>query len=262
VRRLMIWIGGLFVAAAIAAGAFNLIALAAQHTFSVRTTYAGIDSLRVDSGDGDVHLTAAPAGSPVVLVAHVTEGFGSPHRHATEPRPGELAIGYSCGTIVDCSVSYDVSVPAGASVTATSGDGDVGATALVSPHVKLESGNGDVNGSFSTPPTSLVASSGDGDVTLTVPNTTYALRATSGNGNVNDQSISIDDHAPRRIVASSGNGDVTVTPGRLGWGGPGPARMWFRPKCMRTCVLTRFEWRRPVAGISWPGDGDSELSGC
>ena len=213
-RRLMIWIGGLFVTLAIAAGAFNLIALAAQHRFSVRTTYAGIHSLTVDSGVGDVHLTAAPAGSPVVLVAHVTEGFGSPHRHVTEPRPGELVIGYSCGTIVDCSVSYDVSVPAGSPVTAKSGDGDVDATALDSPKVRLQSGNGDVNGSFSTPPTSLVASSGSGDVTLIVPNTTYALHATSGNGSVNDQSISVDDRAPRRIVASSGNGDVTVTTGR------------------------------------------------
>jgi hypothetical protein len=213
-RRVMIWVGGLFVVLAVAAGAFNLIALGARHTFSVRSTYRGIDSLLVDSGDGDVHLSTVRAGSPLVLVAHVTAGFSSPHRRVIEPSPGELVIGYSCPTGVDCSVSYDVRVPAGIPVTATAGDGSVGATALASPRVRLQSGNGDVNASFSTPPTSLTANSGDGDVTLIVPDTTYDLRATSGNGSVSDQSISIDHHSSRRIVASSGNGDVTVTTGR------------------------------------------------
>lgn len=212
-RRLMIWIGALVVVLAVAAGAFNLLALGARHTFSVRATYAGIRSLVVDSGNGDVHLRTAPAGSPVMLVSYVTEGFSSPHRHASEPRPGQLVLSYSCGTIVDCSVSYDVTVPAGVPVTASSGDGDVHATGLDSPRVSLHSGNGDVTASFSHPATSLTASSGDGDVTLIVPDTTYNLHASSGNGNVNDQSISVDDHAPRRIDASSGNGDVTVTTG-------------------------------------------------
>jgi hypothetical protein len=210
----MIWIGSLVVVLAIAAGAFSLIALGARHTFSVRNTYRGVHSVRVDSGDGDIHLSSAPAGSPLVLVAHVTAGFSPPHRHATEPHPGELLIGYSCPTDVDCSVSYDVSVPTGVSVTAAAGNGDVGATGLDSPRVRLKSGNGDVNASFTVAPTSLTANSGNGDVTLIVPDTTYDLHATSGNGNVNDQAITIEYRAPRRIVASSGNGDVTVATGR------------------------------------------------
>lgn len=213
-RRLMIWIGGVFVALAVAAGAFNLIALGARHTFSVRTTYSVTRSVEVDSGSGDVHLSAAPAGSRLVVVSHVTEGFSSPGRHVTEPRPGQLLIGYSCPTSVDCSVSYDVRVPAGVSVTAKAGDGDVNGTALDSPHVTLQSGNGNIHATLSNAPASLTAGSGNGDVTLIVPNTTYNLHASTGNGTVNDQAISTDPRSSRRIDASSGNGDVTVTTGQ------------------------------------------------
>jgi Putative adhesin len=214
-RRVLILAGVLFVVLAVAAGAFNLLALGATHRFSVRSSYAGIRSLEVDSGSGDVHLTGAPAGSPVVVVAHVTESFGALHRRALEPGPGILRLAYSCPRAsVDCSVSYDVTVPAGVMVRANTGDGDVDATGLDSPQISLQSGNGGVNATLSQPAASLSASSGNGDLTLVVPDVSYAVHASSGNGTVSDGSLSIDPHSPRRIDASSGNGDVTITAAR------------------------------------------------
>lgn len=47
-----------------------------------------------------------------------------------------------------------------------------------------------------------------------VPDVSYAVHASSGNGNVSDQSLTIDPHSPRRIDASSGNGEVTITAAR------------------------------------------------
>jgi hypothetical protein len=43
-----------------------------------------------------------------------------------------------------------------------------------------------------------------------VPNTTYAVRASSDNGTVSDQTLRIEPSAPRAITAHSGNGDVTI----------------------------------------------------
>jgi hypothetical protein len=212
VRRSLIVIGTLFVAAAVAAGAFNLLALASTHRFSLRSTYTGIRSLEVDGGSGDVHLTGAPAGSAVVVVAHVTESFGAPHRRALHPRPGALRLSYSCPSGgVQCGVSYDVTVPAGVPVTAHTGDGNVGATGLDSPQIRLESGNGDVAASLSRPAARLTANSGNGDVSLVVPDVSYAVTASSGNGNVTDRSLTVDSQSPRRIDANSGNGNVAIT---------------------------------------------------
>jgi hypothetical protein len=214
VRRFFAFVGGLVVALLVAAGAFNLLAVASVHRFSVRSSYSGVTSLAVSTGSGDVHLRGAPAGSPVVVVAHVTEAFTTPHRHALRPRPGALTLNYSCAVFVECSVSYDVSVPAGVTVKASSGDGDVDARGLSAAQISLSSGNGDVNATLTRPASTLSASSGDGNVTLVVPDTTYDLHASSGNGSVNDQTVRIDHASPRRINASSGNGDVTVTTAR------------------------------------------------
>jgi hypothetical protein len=213
-RRFLAIIGAVAVALLVAAGAFNLLALASVHRFSVRSSYTGVTSLKVDSGDGDVHLTGAPAGSPVVVVAHVTESFTAPHRQVLKPHPGALVVTYDCTANVECSVSYDVSVPAGVTITVSSGDGNVNATGLQAAHISLDSGNGNVTATLARPASSLSASSGNGDVTLRVPDTTYDLHASSGNSNVSDQTVKVDHSSPRRIEASSGNGDVTVTAAR------------------------------------------------
>jgi hypothetical protein len=214
-RRSLIFVGAVFVVFAVLAGAFNLLALGARHTFAARSSYSGVRSLVVDSGDGDVHLTGAPAGSSVHVVAHVTESFGAPHRRALRSAAGAVRLTYSCpGGIPGCSVSYDVTVPAGVSVTVSAGAGTVDATGINTSHVSLESGDGDVSAVLSEPATSLRASSGNGTVTLVVPDVSYAVHASSGTGNVSERSLKFAPHSAHRIDASSGNGDVTITAAR------------------------------------------------
>ena len=231
-RILLALIGGLLVIAIVLLGSWTLLDLAARHTFATRSSYRGVTSLKVDSGNGDVHLTGAPEGSALVVVAHVTEGLTSPRREALRGPAGVLRLNEDCGGIMDmeCSVSYDIAVPAGttvlagsgagdvtasglstdASVDLHSGAGDVTATAISAPVIKLSSGAGDVEGQLNRVARSLNASSGAGDVTLIVPGASYAVHADSGAGTVSDSGLRIDPSSPLRISATSGAGNVTI----------------------------------------------------
>jgi len=195
-------LGALLLAFLIACGAYGLSDLAARHSYDVRASYHGVHALRVDGGDGDVHLVGAPSGSAVSVVEHVTEGLSSPSRVARVGAGGVLRLSAACTVVFSnsCGISYTVAVPSGLTVDAHSGAGNV----------TLESGNGDVSATLERAPSRLEAKSGNGDVTLTVPNVTYAVHASSGNGNVSDGSLRIDPSSPRTITATSGNGDVTI----------------------------------------------------
>jgi hypothetical protein len=205
-------LGALLLVFLIACGAYGLSDVAARHAYDVHASYARVQALKVDGGDGDVRLTAAPAGSAVVVVEHVTEGLTSPHSEAVRASGGVLRLSADCSFVFSnsCGASYSIEVPAGVTVDAHAGGGDVDAHGISARSVTLESGDGDVSATLSQAPARLKASSGNGDVTLTVPNTTYAVHASSGNGTVSDNTLRIDPTAPRMITASSGNGDVTV----------------------------------------------------
>ncbi|HUB05187.1 MAG TPA: DUF4097 family beta strand repeat-containing protein [Solirubrobacteraceae bacterium] len=231
-RRALAALGGLALVWLIGWCAFELIDLVSRHTFDVTTTYAGVRSLEVEGGTGDVHIAGGTAGSGVVVVEQVTEGLTTPHRNAVRGAGGALRLSASCpiGVTNYCRVSYTVTVPPGVSVTAdsgagdvdahgltttaplklSSGDGDVDAVGVTAGNVTLESGNGDVTATLDQAPTHLDASSGNGNLNLTVPNATYAVHASSGNGSVSDPTLRIDPSSPRSITASSGNGNVTI----------------------------------------------------
>ena len=232
VRFSLTVLGALLIAALVAYGAFELIDLASRHSFDVSTGYAGVRSLEVNGGTGDVHIAGGAAGSEVIVIEHVTEGLTTPDRRAVRGAGGALRLSASCSVTVsnNCGVSYTIKVPPGVAVNAesgagdvdargvsttaplklTSGDGDVDAVGVNAGDVTLESGNGDVIATLDRAPKRLDASSGNGDVTLTVPNTTYAVRASAGNGTVSDSTLRTDPSSPRSITASSGNGDVTI----------------------------------------------------
>jgi hypothetical protein len=140
-------LGGLLLAILIAYGAYELIDIGSRHSFDVATGYGGVRSLRVDGGTGDVHVTAAAAGSEVIVIEHVTEGLSAPDRKAVRGAGGALRLSASCSVTIsnNCGVSYTIRVPPGVAVNADSGAGDVDARGLnTSAAVKLSSGNGDV----------------------------------------------------------------------------------------------------------------------
>lgn len=225
-------LGALFLTFLIACGAYGLSDVAARHSYDVHTRYRAVRALEVDGGDGDVHLTTAPAGSPVAVVEHITEGLSSPHNQAVLGAGGVLHVSASCSFVFSnsCAASYVIAVPPGVAVDArsgggdvdahdltttgplelSSGDGDINALGIRAANVTLQSGNGDVTATLNAAPTRLEATSGNGDVNLAVPNTTYSVHPHAGNGSVSDSTLRIDPRSPRSITASSGNGDVTV----------------------------------------------------
>jgi hypothetical protein len=231
-RRAPAVLGGLLLAFIIAWGAFVLLDLASRHSFDVSASYGAVRSLEVAADAGDVRLAVGAPGSDVVVAEHVTEGLITPHREALRGAGGALHLRASCPTGLgsNCGDSYTIAVPPGVAVVAESGDGDVDARGLSTttrlkltsgngdvnalgiraPTVTLQSGNGNVTATLDRAPTRLDSSSGSGDVKLTVPNTTYAVLATSRNGNVSDATLRIDPSSPRKITASSGNGNVTI----------------------------------------------------
>jgi Putative adhesin len=224
-------IAALSAAACIAAGTLTLLNVMARHTFTVRNSYAGASSLYIDSGAGDVRLTGAP-GSRLTTVEHVTEDLATPRRVSTLTGLGLLKLSDHCSILMstDCSVNYDIAVPFGVNVRASSGAGDIKATGLITtapirlysgagdlhaiaisaPTVHLNTGAGDITARLTTAPRDLQASSGAGDITITVPNVTYDLSASSGAGSVSDQDVRTDPNSPRRINVSAGAGDITI----------------------------------------------------
>jgi|GEM_PF-3106143 len=231
-RLVLKLIAALFAAASIAGGALTLLNLMARHTFTVRGSYAGVRSLSIDSGSGNVSLTGAPRGARVTAVEHVTEDLQTPRRTATLEGSGLLALGGHCSFLmsIECSVDYQIAVPPGVGVRASSGAGDVEARGLITtaavslhsgagnvnaigisaPSVHLDTGAGDITARLTTAPRDLEASSGAGSITLTVPNVTYDVNASSGAGTVSDHELRIDPRSPHRITVSSGAGDVTI----------------------------------------------------
>ena len=235
--RVVLWLLSWAVAAALVlGGAYSLLDVGARHTFTVRLAYTGVRSLVVVDGTGNVDLTGAPAGGAVVVSEPVTQGLSTPRREAARGRGGVLRLTASCHPLLtpECNVGYEIAVPSGIAVAASSGDGDVSARDLVStarvdlssgagdvsagrlsaPDVRLSSGAGDVHADLLGNLSRLVASSGAGDVSLTVPNAVYRVNATSGAGSVSDQGLRQDPASPRVIIATSGAGDVTIQAAR------------------------------------------------
>jgi hypothetical protein len=231
-------IAALFAAAFIVGGTITLSNLMARATFTVYSSYAGVRSLNIDSDTGDVRLTSAPTGARLATVEHVTETLYTPRRRSTLERSGLLDLSAHCNALLatsillasECSVGYEVAIPSGVGVRASSGAGDIKATGLVTtapislhsgagnvnavgisaPTVQLDTGAGDITAQLTTPPRDLWASSGAGDINLTVPNVTYDLSANSGVGTVSHQGLRIDPNSPRRINVSAGAGDITI----------------------------------------------------
>jgi len=197
VRLVLRFIVALFAAVFIAGGALALLNLISRHTFTVRSSYLGVRSLNLDSGTGDVQLSGVSTSARLIAVEHVTEDLETPQRVAMFDGSRLLKLGDHCSLLmsIECSVDYDIAVPSGVGVRASSGAGDIIATGLTTttaislhsgagdvnvtgisaPTVHIDTGAGNITARLTTPPTDLQASSGAGDIVLTVPNVTYDL---------------------------------------------------------------------------------------
>ena len=229
IRRVLLAAAGLLALALVALGAYNLLDLASRHTTTQQASYMGVRSLVIE-GAGDVRLTSGPAGAPVQVISHVTEGLRGPHRSAQRSAEGTLTLSSSCPGFLggQCGVSYEVRVPSGTSVRADTDAGDLVAEALVSAQpVVLSSSAGDVTVSdVSAPSIELSSSAGDveasglrarqvelgssaGDVIAALATPAERLVAESSAGDVE----LLVPNALYRLDASSSGGDVSA--GRL-----------------------------------------------
>jgi hypothetical protein len=191
-----------------------------------------VRTLIVHTGAGDVSLTSAPAGGRLTVSASETESLFRPKvRSRLSAGGGTLALTAGCAAQLGCSVHLDVSVPPDVAVQVNAGFGDIDATRLVSassiqlgttagdihatglsaPDIRLTTGVGGLNAVVTEPPRRLTATTVAGGLTLTVPNVIYAVHASSGVGHVSDGGVQSNPASPRSIDARSSIGNVTIT---------------------------------------------------
>jgi DUF4097 and DUF4098 domain-containing protein YvlB len=143
---------------------------------------------------------------------------------------GKLTLSASCPGQLSCGVHYELSVPPDVAVQVSSGfgnidaaglsstssirldttAGDIRASGLSAPDVRLATGVGSLTASLSHPATRLDAGTVAGALKLTVPNASYALQTHTSLGHVSDGAVSVNPAAPRSIDAHSSLGDITI----------------------------------------------------
>lgn len=251
IRRALLVVAALVALFLVVAGTYNLLDLASRHTTTAQASYGNVHELVVEDAS-DVRLTGAPSGAPLQVVTHITEGLREPGRSAERTAGGGLRLSSYCPGFFggQCSVDYEIRVPAGTavSVAAGAGDvdaedltteqplvlhssaGDVSATGVSAPSIELSSSAGDVQArrlsgdqieldssagdvvaALETPAERLLAESSAGDVELLVPDAVYRVDATSSAGDVDADNVRTDPASQRAITARSSAGDVRVT---------------------------------------------------
>jgi len=205
---------------------------AAVATFERRLTVSGPVELEVSSGSGDIQVLTGPAGTVQVrgrvrasdhwLNFSGENGTDAVRRIEKDPpieqtgnriRIGERDRGLNWNGL---SISYVVTVPATARVTARSGSGDLQVGDVAGP-VDVSTGSGDIRIGRASEPVSartgsgsidvdgaaaLVARTGSGSVLASVKGN---IEASSGSGD-----ITVSQTAPGRTDVSTGSGDVNV----------------------------------------------------
>jgi len=233
----------------VANGAWIMVNALARTTSQHRSTYPGVRTLEVEDA-GEVHLTGAPAGSPVSVITQVTRSLTSPDERVSDAG-GRLVIDSSCPVVIaqSCEIDYEISVPPEVRVVvdARSGDvsaadlrsdeplvlhssagdvaaervvapglrasssaGDVQLTELRAPRIEATSSAGDVRAEVDAPLTRMVARSSAGDVDVVVPEGVYALTASAGAGDVRAGALRTDPDSSRILVLRSSAGDVNA----------------------------------------------------
>ncbi|MEU3461315.1 DUF4097 family beta strand repeat-containing protein [Streptomyces sp. NPDC006733] len=200
-----------------------------------------VSAVEVGTGSGDVRIRPGTGGGVTI---HRTVHYDGD----TKPTPGQkvengrLTFTDGCD---DCSIDYELTVPAGVSVKVSTGSGDVDVQGVASANLKTGSGDLDVAGipgalttvagsgdltatglggsdvsatassgeiqlTFAKPPQKLAVKASSGDVVVHVPGGPYATDVSTGSG---DEHVTVptDPSATARIQVKTGSGDVTLS---------------------------------------------------
>ncbi|MCZ4122432.1 DUF4097 family beta strand repeat-containing protein [Streptomyces sp. H39-S7] len=200
-----------------------------------------VSAVEVGKGSGDVRIRPGAGGGVTIHRTVRYHGDGKP-TPGQKVENGTLTFTDGCD---DCSIDYELTVPAGASVKVSTGSGDVDVQGVASANLKTGSGDIDVSGvagalttwagsgdltgtglggadvsatassgeirlTFVKAPQKVAIKASSGDVTVHVPGGPYATDVSTGSG---DEHVSVpaDPSATARIQVRTGSGDVTLS---------------------------------------------------
>ncbi|MEV7613254.1 DUF4097 family beta strand repeat-containing protein [Streptomyces sp. NPDC089799] len=197
-----------------------------------------------DTGSGDITVT--PGDGPGVAV-HRTIRYRGGEVPTTGQRVAGGVLTFGDGDCDgDCSIDYELRVPASATVKlrsssgditvtgvaaadlhADSGDvradriagalkvrtssGDIAGTALAGPDADAQSSSGDARLEFTAAPRSVSANTSSGDVTLRLPGGPYRVDTRTDSGD-REVSVPTDPAAEPRLTVKTSSGDVRIGP--------------------------------------------------
>ncbi|MFG2293065.1 DUF4097 domain-containing protein [Streptomyces sp. NPDC048603] len=197
-----------------------------------------------DTGSGDINVTTGE-GPGVAVHRTIRYRGGEVPTTGQQVSGGVLTFGDGdCGD--DCSIDYELKVPASATVKlrsssgdirvtgvaaadlhADSGDvradriagalkirtssGDVTGTALAGPTADAESSSGDARLEFEAAPRSVSAKTSSGDVTVRLPGGPYRVETKTDSGD-RDISVPTDPAAEASLTVKTSSGDLRIGP--------------------------------------------------
>jgi hypothetical protein len=227
-RKAMLAVGGLFAVALIAVGTWTAIQALGTTTETRHLTLTPTAGRLIIHTNGDIQITTS-GGSDVQVTEQIKHSIGRPRLEETSTGEGVVLHGNCPWYTSICGVSYQITVPSGLSVEATTsaGDitisgatgnlrlsssaGDITATGLRSDSVQARSSAGDVSLGFDVPPTAVTGhtSAGDIDVTLPAADGGYRVHVHTSAGD-HHVTVPTDPQSSRVIDATTSAGDVEV----------------------------------------------------
>jgi len=225
--------GGLGVATLAGCSAVGSLGTPSNSSTSSYSVSGSVDSLEIDASGGDISVDSGGSGG-----VQVTETY---HYNSTTPTTSHnlsggkltLQVTTDCRDSVgasQCSVDYNVVVPAGVTATTLNSDGGSISITGLSGNVQTQSNGGTVTGdvlqasqftantnggsisvAFQNSPASVNVSSNGGPTTLKVPNGDYDVSASTFGG-PKDIQVGTSSGAQDQIVAHTMGGSLTVEP--------------------------------------------------
>ncbi|MCM2427450.1 DUF4097 family beta strand repeat-containing protein [Streptomyces sp. RKAG337] len=200
-----------------------------------------VSAVEVGTGSGDVRIRPGTGGGVTIHRTVRYHGDDKP-TPGQKVENGRLTFINGCD---NCSIDYELTVPAGVSVKVSTSSGDVDVQGVASADLTTHSGDIDVSGiagalttsassgdltatglggadvsatassgnirlTFAKSPQKVMTKASSGDVTVQVPGGPYAIDVSTGSG---DRTVSVptDPSATARIQVKTGSGDVTVS---------------------------------------------------
>jgi DUF4097 and DUF4098 domain-containing protein YvlB len=214
-------IGGCGELKQIGAGAHN----GPPRTFTIT---GHVTTVIIDGGSSSITVTGSDRGT--ILVSQQASYSKTAPATSRRVADGTLTLSYSCGGQLVCSVQYDVQVPRGVAVRASSRTGSITLTSLTgdvtaqtdaglittndlsSATVALKSNAGGIIAAFSAVPGSLSAATNIGSISITVPTTvSYQIHTHTYLGS---STVRVTKNPASRhvITASSDLGSISISP--------------------------------------------------